>query len=179
MDQYLTFRVSMNNDVRGFVIKNVVRYDIKPNDKNLLKFSVNYRWFSFSYSTAPKFIPGNNDDELKGETKTRAYSLNFNFNHWIQGLSYNYVKGYYLNNTSIFVNPWVEGVDPYIQFPDLVYNNFSGRTAYKFNKNFSFNAIGPQTERQLISAGSFVPAIAYNYYTINDKTALTGQNSSQ
>lgn len=45
MDQYLIFRVSINNDVQGLVIKNVVRYDIKPNDKNVLKFSVKGKHF--------------------------------------------------------------------------------------------------------------------------------------
>jgi hypothetical protein len=52
-------------------------------------------------------------------------------------------------------------------------------TAYKFNKNFSFNSLSVQTERQIKSAGTLMPWLMYNYYIVDDKTPLTGQNSSQ
>lgn len=182
MDQYLAIKLSLNNDVKGFKVNNtgnIGSFEIKANDQNVLKLGINYRWLSFSISATPKFIPGNNDNTLKGNTKASSYAFAFNFDHWNQALSYTRVKGYYLNNTGDYNPGWVKDVDPFVQFPDLVYTSYYGHTAYKFNKNFSFNAVSAQTERQLKSAGTFMPVLSYNYYIIDDQTALTGQNSSQ
>lgn len=179
MDQYLTFKLSVNNDLKGFLVKNTTKSDIQPNDKNVLKISANYRWLSGSISMTPKFIQGNNDNVFKGKTKASSFSLNLNFSRWIQSLSYSKVKGYYLHNTADYITGWVNGVDPYIQFPNLVYTGYYGHTAYKFNQKFSFNALSAQTERQLKSAGTFMPQFSYNYYIVDDKTPLTGLNSSQ
>jgi len=179
MNDYVNFRLSLNNDIKGFHVYNTVNYNLEPNDKNILRLSASYRWLSVAFGMAPKFIAGNDDDALKGETKTTAFSLNFNFNHWMQSLAYNKVKGYYLANKSAYPVSWQEGEDPYIRFPDLVYNSYAGQTAYKFNKNFSFSALSTQTERQLKSAGTFMPALIYSYYIVDDKTKLTGLNASQ
>ena len=179
MSTYLTFKLSVNNNINGFEVRSNNPADIQPNDNNSLKLSVNYRWFSFSYSYTPKFFPGNDDSELKGKTKASTYNFSFNFNHWIQGLTYEKVKGYYLANTGDYIPGFVEGTDPYTQFPDLQYQSFRGQTAYKFNNNFSFNALSVQTERQLKSAGTLMPVLSYNYYIVDDKTPLTGTNSSQ
>jgi len=179
MSNYLAFKLSVNNNINGFEVRSNNKIDIQPNDNNSLKLSVNYRWFSFSYSYMPKFFPGNDDSELKGRTKASSYSFSFNFNHWIQGLTYEKVKGYYLANTGDYIPGFIEGTDPYTQFPDLQYNSYRGQTAYKFNKNFSFNALSSQTERQVKSAGTLMPALLYNYYIVDDKTSLTGTNSSQ
>lgn len=179
MSEYLSPRLSMNDNIKNFIVRNTVTYELYPNDNTVLKLSLNYRWLSLSYSNAPKFFAGNDDDTLKGTTKITAFAVNMNFNHWMQHLAYDRVKGYYLANTSAYLNPWQQGKDPYIQFPELVYSSFSGNTGYKFNKNFSFNSISAQTERQLKSAGTFIPSLLYNYYIVDDKTQLTGQNSSQ
>lgn len=177
-DSSLMFKLSLNDDIKNFLVHNNITTDLRPNDKNSLKLSASYRWLALSYSNAPKFIPGNDDDTLKGKTKATAFAFNFNFTHWIQAIAYNKVKGYYLENTADFEPGWNKG-DAYIQFPDLVYTGFSGQTAYKLNENFSFNALSTQTERQLKSAGTLMPALLYNYYIVDDKTKLTGQNSSQ
>jgi hypothetical protein len=89
------------------------------------------------------------------------------------------VKGYYLANTGDYIPGFVEGTDPYTQFPDLEYKSFRGQTAYKFNSNFSFNALSVQTERQIKSAGTLMPVLSYNYYIVDDKTPLTGTITSQ
>ena len=57
MDQYLTFKLNMNDDIQGFVVKNTVRYDIQANDKNALRLAANYRWLSVSCSISPKQVP--------------------------------------------------------------------------------------------------------------------------
>lgn len=91
--------------------------------------------------------------------------------HWLQELSYTRTRGYYLENTKDYRSGWQDG-DLYIQFPDLVYKNFQGVTGYKFNKNFSLNAVATQSERQVRSAGSFIPHVLYRYYIIDDRTKL-------
>jgi hypothetical protein len=175
---YLTSRIAVNNDIRGFGVRNTVSYDIMPNTKNVLKISANYKWFSFSASQTPAFLPGNNDDKEKGSTKNLSFALNLNFKHWMQHLSFNRVKGYYLENTKDFRSSWRPG-DVYIQFPDLYYRSYLGHTAYKFNKNFSYNALATQSERQVRSAGSIISALTYNFYFVDDRTPLSGQHMSQ
>ncbi len=94
-------------------------------------------------------------------------------------MSYSTVKGFYLHNTSDYLTDWIKDEDGYIQFPDLVYDGFHGYTGYKFNPEFSVKALSLQTERQIKSAGSFIPLLYYNYYIIDNRVLLTSLNSSQ
>lgn len=179
--EYITVKLSLSSDVRGFISENkgLYKYDIEPNSKNVLRASFNYRWLSLSAATTAKFLPGNNDDILKGKTTSTSYSVNLSFKHFQQYIYYNRLKGFYLANTADYQPGWRLGLDAYIQLPNLIYSGFEGRTGYKFNQNFSLAAINTQTERQVKSAGTFMPYISYRYYSINDKTPLTTQNSSQ
>lgn len=181
MNHYLTTKLSLSSDVRGFINQTspTKRYDIEPNNKNVLRFALNYRWLSLSAATSAKFLPGNNDDALKGKTKSASYALNLSFTHWQQNLSYNRLKGFYLANTNNFLPGWIGGRDAYELFPNLVYSGFEGRTAYKFNKDFSLSALNTQTERQLESKGTFMPFVTYRYFILDDRTPLTEQTSSQ
>ncbi len=180
MDKYLAIKVSIDNDFESFEVKSdPFSTEISPNVQHSLNLAFNYRFLSFSIGFTPKFFPGNNDDNLKGKTNASSYNLNLFFSHWLQGLTFNSVKGYYLANTSDFVPDWKEKRDGYIRFPDLIYHGFHGFTAYKFNSDFSFKALNDQTERQLKSSGSLIAGLNYNYYIVDDKTKLTGQNSSQ
>lgn len=179
MDQFLSLKLSNSNDFKSFTIRNTTKYEIDPNDKSIVKLFVNYRWLSVSISTAPNFLNADNNDVSKGTTTTTAFALNLNFRHWSQAFSYEKIKGFYLNNTADYIPDWRKGIDPYLQFPDLVYNGYAGQTAYTFNKNFSFNALSAQTERQLKSAGTFIPSVSYNYDIIENKILLTPQDSSQ
>ncbi len=170
--------MSLNNSVDGFDVKNTTTSRIKSNNKTILNVGINYRWLAFNLNFAPKIFQENIDDNIKGKTKSFGLGFSSNFNHFIQKMAYSRIKGYYLGNTRDFDPNWKTG-DPYIQFPGLVYRSFSGQTAYKFNDNFSFNAITSQTERQLKSAGTFLPSVFYQYYIVNDRTPLPGQNASQ
>jgi hypothetical protein len=176
---YLAIKLSANNDILQFLVKTNTKSDIRTNDKTVFKLSANYRWLSGSYSYTPGFIGGNKDNFFKGNTKARSFAFNFNFDHWMQELSYTKIRGFYLHNTADYDPNWQKGIDPYIQIPDLVYLGFYGQTSYKFNSNYSFNALNTQTERQLKSAGTFIPAFSYNYFIIDDRVKLTGTNSSQ
>ena len=142
------------------------------------KISFDYKFISFSVGYIPKFLPGNNDDELKGKTKGFGLNLNLIFDHWLQGFKYSTVKGFYLANTKELIPDWQEG-DPYIYVPDLEVISFQGSTGYKFNPNFSLRAISAQTEIQARSTGSFIPGLLYNYYDIDNKSNNEEQTSSQ
>ncbi len=172
----LKFDIDSNSE-RFEVNNNAFDYDIRPNVSTVSRLSLNYKFLSLNYSYIPKFIPGNNDDDLKGKTKGKSFGLNLNFNHWIQDLKYGNVKGFYIENSRDFENPWIEGTTPYIQFPDLEVASFSGSTSYKFNSNFSLKAISTQTEIQLKSAGSFILGLLYSFYNIDNKSS--SQSSSQ
>jgi hypothetical protein len=180
MDQYLAFRLSFNDDFQEFRLNsNGIDYVIKPNVAHMLRLSVHYRFISIAGGFAPGFIPGNDDDALKGHTKTFTLGLNLNFGHWLQGMSYEKTSGFYLANTDDYVTGWVQGTDEYIQFPDLVYNGFQGYTGYQFNNHFSSRALGSQTERQVKGAGTLITMLSYRYYIMDNQVELTGQNSSQ
>jgi len=176
----MTIKLNVNNEFEFFKQEgdNFV-YDIRPNIKLSNKLSFSYRYISFGIGFAPKFIPGNNDNEEKGETKALAFGLAINTSHLIQELRAGKIKGFYLHNSGDFVPGWEKGKDPYVQLPDLVMANIKGSTSYKFNPNFSLKAISSQSEIQLKSCGSFIPSLSYSYYVIDNKSDGSAQQTSQ
>jgi len=178
MDTIISIRANINSEYERFTLSTDNNYyDIRPNISLSSKISVNYRFISFGIGFTPKFIPGNNDNDLKG--KTNAFSLGFNIstNHLLQDLQAIHVKGFYLYNTGDYETDWQEGIDPYTQFPDLDVVALRGSTGYKFNENFSLKSLSSQTEMQLKSCGSFFPYLIYNLYVIDDQAP--DQQSSQ
>ena len=179
-DTLLNLKLAIYNlDERFEIAGSGFHYKIKPNFTLKTKFYFNYRFLSLAIAFAPKFIPGNGDDEIKGETKSFNIDLNLITKHWVQNLQFNKTKGFYLANTSDELPDWVEGSDPYIQFPDLKVLDFRGATSYKFNPDFSLKAVRTQTEIQTKSAGSFMPSLVYSYYLINNESGNIDQTSSQ
>lgn len=179
-DTLLSISYNVNSEFDFFeVLGDDFDYDIRPNISFSNKLSFSYRFVILKLGFKPKFFPGNNDNDLQG--KTKAYSVNFNYfsRHWLQELKYGYVKGFYLHNTGDFEQEWIKGTDPYIQFPDLKVNLFSGSTGYKLNPNFSMNAISSQTQKQLRSCGSLIPFLSYDYYIVDNKSDDPNQSSSQ
>ncbi len=152
-------------------------YELYQNAKFATRISCNYEFISLSFRFIPKIFPANDDDNIRGSSRARGLGLHLNFRHWQQSFTYDRSDGYYLKNTSDFVSGWKKG-DPYIQIPDLRILKFEGLTAYSFNPRFSVRSIATQTERQLKSAGSFIPQIRYCYTVVNDRTPLTTPNAS-
>ncbi|WP_239601301.1 DUF4421 family protein [Flavihumibacter cheonanensis] len=176
--EFITLKVAQTTDQENFSVHtDDTKYRINPNTSSITTISANYSFISLSFRFAPSFLPGNRDNSEKGKTRSGGMALNFYLDHWLQELSYHRTKGYYLENTSDFNPGWQEG-DAYFQIPDLYYRNFQGMTAYKFNRNFSLNALATQSERQLKSAGSFIPQFLYRYYIIDDRTRLINPNQS-
>lgn len=178
-DDLLALKLDLNNNIETFEVNSDPNtFILSPNTELNTRLTVNYRFITFSLGYSPNFLPGNNDNSRKGTSKISSFGVNFQFNKWIQALSYNKINGFFLKNTSDYVPDWT-GSDDYIQFPELEYKSFFGLTGYKFNPNFSLKALSSQTERQLKSTGSFIPSIWYRYYIIDNKIELTGENSSQ
>lgn len=112
--------------------------------------------------------------------KTEGFGFGFGFsNKLIQHLSLDYKKGFYLHNTPDLMPNWQEGKDPYIQLPDIKMVYLRGLTGYRFNTNYSLNAIHSQTQAQLRSAGSLIPILSYDYYAIDNQSDETPSANSQ
>jgi hypothetical protein len=152
---------------------------LRPNISLSNKLSFSYRFISFGIGFTPKFIPGNNDDDMQGKTKAFTFGFSINTDHFMQDLQLGRVKGFYLYNSGDFITGWKPGKDPYIQLPDLVVAELSGTTSYKFNPKFSLKAIRSQSEIQLKSCGSFIPSLSYSYSEFDNKSSSASQQSSQ
>jgi hypothetical protein len=178
MDTIISLKLNVNSEYERFTLSvDNDFYDIRPNISISSKISINYRFISLGIGFTPKFVPGNNDNDLKGKTKAFSIGANISTIHFLQELTAIHVKGFYLLNTGDYNTDWQEGVDPYTQFPDLDVVALRGSTGYKFNENFSLKSLSSQTEIQLKSCGSFIPLLIYNLYVIDDKAP--DQQSSQ
>ncbi len=136
---------------------------VQANNTYRLFLSLDYEFLGFSYGFSPKFFTSNSDQELKGESSFSDYRFRFFLGNWVQSVQYSKVKGYYIENTQDFVPNWAQGMDPYLQMPDLTNVVWGMSTAYVFNPRFSLRNVTYQTEWQKESAGSLVPTLFYDY----------------
>lgn len=151
---------------------------LSPNNSSVTRLNVSYRFITFSIRFIPKFIPGNNDIETKGNTVSNGLGFNYTYKQIFSQLSYHKTIGYYLENSSDFVPGWQAG-NKYLQFPDLTYKDYSANFFYSTNPLFSFNALLNQTEGQLKSAGTWLPGISVRNYIIDNQGANTGTSSQR
>lgn len=142
---------------------NTIGAKFLTNSEYRLTVSLDYEFIGFSFGFSPKFIPGNNDDALKGESSFVDYKFRFFINNWTQEISYAKVQGFYIDNTGDFIPDWTEGQDEFIQFPNLKFTSWRGSTAYVFNDKFSLRNVAYNTEWQVKSAGSLIPTLNYSY----------------
>lgn len=133
------------------------KLELVTNNDFKISFGVNYKIISFGFSFAPSFLPGNGDDDLKGDSSYKEFSLNLFPGSWVQHMSYQKTAGFYVKNT----NDFVPGLGTYFRFPDLNVTTFEGRTGYVMNPTFSMKNILNQGEWQWLSSGSFVPSLHY------------------
>ena len=177
MNDKIAIDLSFNNSYEIFEVKTSDnKYNLYPNTPTNLRLKLNYKIISLSFQFAPDFIPGNGDEDLKGNTKSFELGTSLIVKHWFFDLSYSKVKGFYLENSDDYITRAKE--DPYIQFPDLNYKGFALTSGYFNNTKFSFRSLTSQTERQLKSAGSFIPAFNFRYYTIDDKSQGTSSQKT-
>lgn len=178
MDDSFSLKLSLDSDYETFHI-NTEANDIKlsPNVSNIATIGLNYRSLVLHFGVAPDFLPGNGDNDIKGETKSLNLGLAILLRRFFSNIQYTKVQGFYLQNTNDYI-PWEEG-DPYIQFPDLHYQGISLNTGWRFNPKVSLRSIITQTERQLQSAGSFIPELNFRYYVIDDQSTPSSGGATQ
>ena len=169
MARWVSMDLSVNNSFEKFAVHPPNGPDIRlsPNTSLITRLNVNYQWLSVGVEFAPKFIPGNDDNDIKGSTDAFSLGTSLIFKHWWLEVNYSKVRGYYLENTQDFIG-WKPG-DPYFQFPDQFYQGIELISGYNSNSHFSFRSLTSQTERQLKSTGSFIPAVFLRYYQFVDK----------
>jgi hypothetical protein len=143
--------------------------DLETNNSYKLFLSIDYKFIGFSYGFYPKFFGENKDEDLKGKSSFSDYNFRFFLGRWLQTANYSKTKGYYVSNMSDFNPEWVEGKDPYLQFPDFKTIQYGMSTSYLFNPKFSLKSITSFTEWQKKSAGSFIPSLVYTYNRIISK----------
>jgi len=178
MNNNLYAKLSFNNDYETFRVKTETNdIYLSPNVSTVARIDLNYRFLMVGIGFAPGFLPGNGDDDIKGKTKAINFGLGLIFRHWYNNIKYNRVNGYYLVNTSDYMD-WEKG-DPYIQIPDLMYSGISYTTGWRLNSRASLKSLTLQTERQLKSAGSFMPVFNFRYYVIDDRTTPSSGGATQ
>lgn len=164
LKEKISIRTNFSGDVRSYKIQDSESFlEFAPNSEYRLSLTVNYRFLGITLGFSPQFLPGNDDENLKGKTELANLGFQFYFDKWLQRISYERIKGFYIKNTGDFIENWRQGIDPHIQFPGLRTTTYSGSTAYKFNDNFSLPAIDGYIHWQKKSAGSFIPSLDYNY----------------
>ncbi|WP_136482544.1 DUF4421 family protein [Cognatitamlana onchidii] len=129
-------------------------FKLTPNKQDRIGASIAFRSIQISYAFAPNFLSNNKDN-----TGSRLFNLNFrNYfgKHWMQTIMLYNEKGFYLSNNEF--NTY---------YPNIKSFKIGGGTSYIINENFSFKAIVGQNEKQLKSAGSFIPRFVYFYSEFN------------
>lgn len=179
MSDKVAVDVSFNNAYNTFKVKTPVNTILLyPNTPNNLKLKVNYEFISFGFQFSPGFLPGNGDNATRGKTRSFQLGSAFIFRHWFADFSYARVKGFYLNNTADYLPGWKSG-DPYIQFPQLYHEGVSVSSGYIRNPRFSFRSLTSQTERQVRSAGTFLPVCNLDYYVVDDRSSASSTQKSK
>ena len=152
----ITARISLVNTGNSFFIndrENGINYNLKPNTREYLGFSLLFRSIELDFGFLPDFLKQNKDNG-----SSRLFNLNFRMflGQWMQTLNLYNQKGFFADLNDIEIA--LTGVKTF---------KIGGATSYIFNQNFSFRAVGFQNEWQRKSAGSFIPALHY-YYTTFD-----------
>ncbi len=175
--------VSSLNKIRITIAEDST-FSLTPNESLKLELAAQYDFLHLSYSYIPNFLPGNNDDVLKGETSNQAIGLNIFLNRIFGRASASITKGYYLENTKEIYPEYPEG--EFVLYETTQRKQLQIEIGYNFNANFSYKAYSVFNEKQKISAGSFIPRLVYsknkfeqndngnNQERTNDRLTLSG-----
>lgn len=128
---------------------------LKPNKKTSLGIAARYDFISVALSYAFDFFPGNKDNDT---SKTFWYSFDYCRGQFVQHFDFYYQKGFTLQDKQLPEATY---------YPDFKSTKIGGSTLYVWNKNFSFRTTAVRSEKQLISAGSFVSSVGYYYTSLN------------
>ena len=181
----LNVRLGLVNDINKIriTIAEDSVYSLSPNESFKMELSAQYDFLLLSYSYTPNFLPGNNDNALKGETSNRAYGINLFFSRIFGRMSASTTEGYYLENTREI---YPSHPEKYVLFGTMKKKQLHIELGFNFNRNFSYKAFSIYNEAQKLSCGSFIPRILYSknkfeqfddgslHERIDDKLTITG-----
>lgn len=175
-DDWFVIKPSIVNSAEALATKsgdfNLI---LQPNTSEIVRTYFSYQFISFYFDYLPRFALANNDERERGKTRLFTIGTSLNTHQWFAELNYSKTRGYYVENTRDFRPNWREG-DPYLQFPDLHVTSYDAVIGYNTNSKLSLPAAVSQTERQLKSAGAFLPKTVFRYYIVDDKTAASAAN---
>ncbi|WP_157962195.1 DUF4421 family protein [Winogradskyella aurantiaca] len=129
-----------------------IDFTLIPNKQNQLGFSAAFRSIIISYSFAPKFLTENRDNQ---NSELQNLNLRTFLGQWMVNFQLYKEKGFFIDVPELDINEY---------FPNFKTRKTGGTLSYILNKDFSFRAIVSQDEKQLVSAGSFIPNFFF-YYT--------------
>lgn len=170
-EDQVMIRINLDTNIEQYIFSDAnfkEKIKLAINNKINTSFSLDYKILSVTLALAPRFIPGNNENSLKGKSSYADLRFRFFLKSIIQTVYYKRVKGFYLENMHDFVPGWNKGTDPYTQFPDLRIRSYGGSTAYVLNQNASLKSIYTQGEWQKNSSGSFMPFLDYDLTVFAD-----------
>lgn len=123
---------------------------------------MSYGILSFAFSFAPDLLKNNRDN-----AGSELFNLNLSLfpGQWVQSFDLYKEKGFYLQQPSFEV-----------YLPKTRSLKVGGRTAYVLNPKFSAKALYNQNEKQVQSAGSFIPGL--NWYYSEFLVQAEGENGS-
>ena len=170
----IILRTNLTSDVPRIEIVNGITneaFDLRPAAGYQIGYSVDYKWFAIGFGFTPNFLLTSKDQAEVSSSSSYTVSLNFFYSdRWRQELKYSYYRGFFTDDIDAdFGNAELQGIE--------------GSTYFIFNRNFSFRAHYAQTERQLKSAGSFIPRLKYVYSKMrpnnfsNQPNAASSQNT--
>lgn len=175
----LNIKFDVSNEVENYYLpfeQGIL--NVKPNLGTRYALVFNYRFVSLRLGIRPK--PSSESMENEGESKSFRLKIKFLFDNWSHQFEYNYIQGYYVNNsTDIFAEYTGYDSNRHVQFPSFTTSVFSGSSIYKINKNYSLKATESQTEIQLKSTGSFMPRIDYQIYSIYGTDILINKQGEE
>lgn len=165
----LNVKFEIDNDIESFKFDDgITSYNVVPNTNLRTSISAHTRFVTLRIGYAPNFLAGKDADK-KGNTKVFKANLDIFMKNWMQTLEFSSVKGYYLDQIRDPNNILSFDETDYFILPGLKSIELRGTTSYKLNKNLSFKALFKQTDVQLISSGSFIPSLTYQYLKLENK----------
>jgi hypothetical protein len=168
-------KLEVSNDISSYDIVNEdLELELKPNLNLRYAVVFSYKFLSVRLGIRPKI--SDEQKEEKGDSDTFRLRLQLLFDNWNHVMQYNIDKGYYVSNTTDFID--TDGKIR-LQFPSMSSNVLFGSSSYKFNKNYSMRAFQSQTEIQTKSAGSFLPGISYNFYSLTGTDVIKDLNGDR
>jgi len=168
-------KLEVSNDILAYKLESSDEIlELKPNLNVNYAVVFSYKFLSVQFGLRPQI--SDKEIDKKGGSDTFRLRVELLFDNWNHIWEYSIDKGYYVVNTSDFVDDYT---DVRIQAPEMSSKIIFGNSSYKFNNNYSRRALESQTEIQNKSAGSFMPGINYALYSLTGLDVIKDENGDR